>query len=263
MFWKKHKKAGMNGKESGSGSSHSSNTNHSPANGQTSGADILKVYNVIIMDRSGSMWSIKEPAIMGYNEVLGGVKAAATKYSGTQEQFFSLVLFDSGSIDTVYWNVPAAKANILTSDTYVPGAATPLYDAMGRTLTKLENELRRDTNHSVVVTIITDGYENSSHEYDLGAIKKLIEHLKQQGWSFAYMGTDHDVTTVSMNLSITNVVQFDKNETATRESFDREKRARERYFDKMQKFRSTSPQATREDQIRFEQTIASEYYKED
>ena len=36
----------------------------------------MKVYNVIIMDRSGSMWSIQKPAIMGFNEVLGGVKAA-------------------------------------------------------------------------------------------------------------------------------------------------------------------------------------------
>lgn len=30
------------------------------------------VYNVIIMDRSGSMWGIWDFAIMGYNEVLGG-----------------------------------------------------------------------------------------------------------------------------------------------------------------------------------------------
>ena len=56
-----------------------------------------KVYNVIIMDRSGSMWSIQKPAINGYNEVLGGVKAAARNYSDTQEQFFTLVLFDSTS----------------------------------------------------------------------------------------------------------------------------------------------------------------------
>lgn len=57
-----------------------------------------KVYNVIIMDRSGSMWEIQKPAIMGYNEVLGGVKAAATKFAETQEHFMTLVLFDSTSI---------------------------------------------------------------------------------------------------------------------------------------------------------------------
>lgn len=63
-----------------------------------------KVYNVIIMDRSGSMWDIQKPAIMGYNEVLGGVKAAAKKFEETQEHYFTLVLFDSTSIDEVYWN---------------------------------------------------------------------------------------------------------------------------------------------------------------
>ena len=63
-----------------------------------------KVYNVIIMDRSGSMWDIQRPAIQGFNEVLGGVKAAKNKYQKTQEQFITLVLFDSSSIDNVYWN---------------------------------------------------------------------------------------------------------------------------------------------------------------
>ena len=97
-----------------------------------------KVYNVIIMDRSGSMWDIQRPAIQGFNEVLGGVKAAKNKYQKTQEQFITLVLFDSSSIDNVYWNEDPDKAAILTQETYVPGACTPLYDAMGRTLTRLE-----------------------------------------------------------------------------------------------------------------------------
>ena len=139
--------------------------------------------NVIIMDRSGSMWDIQKPAIMGFNEVLGGVKAAQTKYAETQEQFITLVLFDSSSIDEVYWNADPSKAEHLTDKTYVPGACTPLYDAMGRTLTRLEKELKGDENHSVIVTVITDGYENDSHEYNLAAVKALVEHLKDEGMS--------------------------------------------------------------------------------
>ena len=181
-----------------------------------------KVYNVIIMDRSGSMWEIQKPAIMGYNEVLGGVKAAATKFAETQEQFMTLVLFDSSSIDEVYWNANPADAAILSEETYVPGACTPLYDAVGRTLTKLEKELKGDDNHSVVVTIITDGYENDSHEYNLAAVKSLIVHLKKEGWSFAYMGTDHDVEGVTVSLSITNVVKFEKTEAETLKSFKKD-----------------------------------------
>ena len=222
-----------------------------------------KIYNVIIMDRSGSMWDIQKPAIQGYNEVLGGVKAAAKKFEKTQEHFFTLVLFDSASIDEVYWNVPAGDAAILTEETYVPGACTPLYDAMGRTLTKLEKELKGDTNHSVVVTVITDGYENDSHEYNLAAIKKMIEHLKKQGWSFAYMGTDHDVQGVTVSLSITNVIKFEKTAEETVKTFKRERRARERYWKEVDMFNHDTPCATMEARVAFNASLADKYYEEE
>ena len=222
-----------------------------------------KVYNVIIMDRSGSMWEIQKPAIMGYNEVLGGVKAAATKFAETQEQFMTLVLFDSSSIDEVYWNANPADAAILTEETYVPGACTPLYDAVGRTLTKLEKELKGDDNHSVVVTIITDGYENDSHEYNLTGVKSLIEHLKKEGWSFAYMGTDHDVEGVTVSLSITNVVKFEKTEAETLKSFKKERHAREMWSHKMDAFNRATPCATIEERVCFNAELADEYYDEE
>lgn len=222
-----------------------------------------KVYNVIIMDRSGSMWEIQKPAIMGYNEVLGGVKAAATKFAETQEQFMTLVLFDSSSIDEIYWNANQADAAILTEETYVPGACTPLYDAVGRTLTKLEKELKGDDNHSVVVTIITDGYENDSHEYNLTGVKSLIEHLKKEGWSFAYMGTDHDVEGVTVSLSITNVVKFEKTEAETLKSFKKERHAREMWSHKMDAFNRATPCATMEERVCFNAELADEYYDEE
>ena len=215
------------------------------------------------MDRSGSMWEIQKPAIMGYNEVLGGVKAAATKFAETQEQFMTLVLFDSSSIDEVYWNANPADAAILTEETYVPGACTPLYDAVGRTLTKLEKKLKGDDNHSVVVTIITDGYENDSHEYNLTGVKSLIEHLKKEGWSFAYMGTDHDVEGVTVSLSITNVVKFEKTEAETLKSFKKERHAREMWSHKMDAFNRATPCATMEERVCFNAELADEYYDEE
>ena len=222
-----------------------------------------KVYNVIIMDRSGSMWDIQKPAIMGFNEVLGGVKAAQTKFAETQEQFITLVLFDSASIDEVYWNADPSKAMHLTTKTYVPGSATPLYDAMGRTLTRLERELKGDKNHSVLVTVITDGYENDSCEYDLAAVKALVEHLKDEGWSFAYMGTDHDVHAVSIDLSITNVVKFEKTEAETIETFKKERRARERWAEEENLYNLNCPDASCEDRIRAKKERAKRYYVED
>ena len=222
-----------------------------------------KVYNVIIMDRSGSMWDIRKPAIMGFNEVLGGVKAAQTKYAETQEQYITLVLFDSASIDEVHWNADPSKAEHLKTKTYVPGSSTPLYDAMGRTLTKLERELKGDKNHSVLVTVITDGYENDSREYDLAAVKALVEHLKDEGWSFAYMGTDHDVHSVSIGLSITNVIQFEKTAEETVKTFKKERRARERWAEEECLYNLSCPDASFEDRIRAQKERAKRYYQED
>ena len=222
-----------------------------------------KVYNVIIMDRSGSMWDIQKPAIQGFNEVLGGVKAAQKQYEETQEQFITLVLFDSTAIDEVYWNGDPSKAAILTEETYVPGACTPLYDAMGRTLTKLEKELKGDQNHSVIVTVITDGLENSSEEYSGAAIKALVEHLKEEGWSFAYMGTDHDVHGVSVSLSITNVIKFEKTEAETMKTFKKERRARERWFKQENDYFMCCPEASYEEKIRSKKEMAARYYQED
>ena len=213
-----------------------------------------KVYNVIIMDRSGSMWDIQKPSIQGFNEVLGGVKAAKKKYSDTQ--------FDSSSVDTLYWNADPDVVPILTSETYVPGAATPLYDAMGKTLTALQKELKGDDNHSVAVTVITDGLENSSEEYDLPAIKGLIEHLKGEGWSFAYMGTDHDVESVTVSLSISNVIQFAKTEEETLETFRKERRARERWAAEEYAFSEACPEATLEERVAFRRKMADSYYEE-
>ena len=222
-----------------------------------------KVYNVIIMDRSGSMWDIQKSAIQGYNEVLGGIKADAKTYAETQEHFMTLVLFDSTSIDNVYWNEDPAKAAILTNKTYEPGASTPLYDAIGKTLTRLQKELKGDPNVSVIVTIITDGLENSSTEYSLKAVQTLIRHLKDEGWSFAYMGTDHDVDGVTVSLSITNVVKFEKTEAETQAVFEKERRARARHSKMMFEYDAAMPGASVAERRAYRKRLSEEYYKEE
>ena len=52
-----------------------------------------QIYNLIILDRSGPMYEIKQEAINGYTETLGTIKAAQLKYMDTQEHFVSLAAF--------------------------------------------------------------------------------------------------------------------------------------------------------------------------
>mgnify|MGYP004566816155 FL=1 len=56
----------------------------------------------------------------------------------------------------------------------------------------------------VVVTIITDGMENASREYNGKTIKELVERLRGEGWTFTYMGANQDSVEVAMSMSIRN-----------------------------------------------------------
>ena len=111
-------------------------------------------------------------------------------------------------------------------------------------------------------TITNATIEMITDEYSLSAIQSLIKHLKAEGWSFAYMGTDHDVQGVTISLSITNVIQFEKTEAETHEVFVKEKRARERYSRKMWEFEQAMPMASNEERKRYQTQISEEYYDE-
>ena len=220
------------------------------------------VYNLVIMDKSGSMGSIESAAIEGFNDVLSGVRKLAKDYADTKDQKMSLVLFDTSSMDEVAWNADPEKVEFLNHETYRPCACTPLYDAMGKYLTKLEKEVG-DQDASVMVTVITDGEENSSTDFSLKDIKELVNRLKDKGWSFAYMGTDHDVDSVSVDLSITNVIKFEKNLEDTKRAFRRERKAKERWMENEKVFESSCPCYSYEDKLSFLKRSASHYYDED
>lgn len=219
------------------------------------------VYNLVIMDKSGSMAEIRNAAIEGFNDVLSGVRKLAKDYADTKNQKISLVLFDSASMDVVAWNEDSEKVEFLNHDTYRPCACTPLYDAMGRYLTKLEKEIG-DEDASVMVTVITDGYENSSSDFSLKDIKDLVNRLKEKGWSFAYMGTDHDVDSVTVDLSITNVIKFEKNMEDTKKAFERERRAKEQWLENERYFDLANPCCSYEDKLSFRKRSSMHYYDE-
>ena len=168
-----------------------------------------QVFNVIILDKSGSMGSIRQAAVDGFNETLAGIKKAQVKHAGTQDHFVSLLTFCDCEKKYVFDKVPVAEARPLTMEDYQPCCCTPLYDAMGFTLTSMRNHVKSIEDSVVVVTIITDGLENASKEYTGAAVKQLVELLKGEGWTFTYMGANQDSVEVAFNLSIRNARNFD------------------------------------------------------
>ena len=189
-----------------------------------------KIYNLIILDESGSMGNIKRQAINGFNETVQTIKAAQAKHE-EQEHFVSLVTFNSGAIRTIYDKVAVSMIGLLDEQTYSPNCCTPLYDALGISLSALKYSVgKKDI---ALVTIITDGVENSSSEFTGQGVKTLVEELKGKGWVFTYIGTNQDVEKVAATISVTNVMSFDYSEQGTRQMFKKESRARSRFFDRI------------------------------
>ena len=88
-----------------------------------------KIFNLIIIDESGSMQSIKRAAIDSVNETIQTIRSAQKKHE-EQEHYVSLVTFND-DVKTVYECVPVDEVKELTAETYQPDCCTALYDAMG------------------------------------------------------------------------------------------------------------------------------------
>ncbi len=168
-----------------------------------------RIYNVIILDKSGSMSSIRKQAVDGVNETLGGIRSAARLNPGT-EHYVTLVAFCGCETVTIIDTQLIDKVENITPEQYRPCCMTPLYDAVGNTITRLHTRLADEPMSVASVTIITDGYENASREFTHTAIKALIDAYKSEGWLFAYIGADHDVESVAYSLHIDNALEFDK-----------------------------------------------------
>ena len=203
---------------------------------QSENTDKLKVYNLVILDKSGSMQSIADAAVSGFNETVGGIRSAQERYADTQEHFVSLFVFCDCDKSYIYENVPVNKVEPLTSRKYRPCCCTPLYDAMGISLNKLLKQIQEDKNATAAVTIITDGLENASKEYSGKTIKALVDKLKdEEGWNFAYIGTNQDVDAVAKDLSISNTMYFDDNEAGMSAAWAKERKAKMMLYNRMEK----------------------------
>lgn len=180
-----------------------------------------RVFNLIVVDESGSMCVIEKQALAGLNETIQTVKKVQDAHPD-MEQHITIMTFDSGHKRYIYDNVLAKDATMLSEKDYNPGGATPLYDAVGIAISRL-NAITTDDDH-VLMTIITDGEENCSTEYSLNMIKTLIEKLKKHNWTFSFIGTDNlDVESMAKEMNIDNHLTFTEDAEGTAEMFATER----------------------------------------
>ena len=208
---------------------HKTNKNK-PYRGSTK-QSVPAVYNLIILDESGSMSGVTGQTVTGCNETLNSIRTIAIE-NKEQSQFVSIYCFDTTNSRYLFQNVPIEEIRNLTSKDYRPNACTPLYDAIGYTVSQLK-EIAADSNAIGKVTIITDGYENASKSWNHSSIVELIESLKKKGWLFTFMGANIDVEQTSRSLGIDSYMEFLQTEDSMKEMFECERRSQRAYFKKM------------------------------
>ncbi len=168
----------------------------------------MNIYNVIILDESGSMSSIYKETLSSMNEVLSGIRKNQEEFPD-QKNFVTIVTFEGSGMKGIKMRrdrVPIESIANFTEADYRPGGCTPLYDAMGKTLNELEGLVHADDR--VMATVITDGYENASEEYSGKTIKTLMDRLRGKGWTMAYIGANQDAVEVARDLHIDNALNF-------------------------------------------------------
>lgn len=182
------------------------------ANGRDpgNGTDALEATRIgVILDRSGSMASCREATIAGFNQFLHSqrqeVKGGRALMSLTQ----FADRYEANFVGEPIENVPD-----IDTHSYVPRGMTALHDAIGRTVHDAKTWVRKHNwKERVLVLIITDGHENASKEYDLHAIRALIEGKEKEGWNFAYMGANQDSYAVGGAMGVRP--DFTRNYAAT------------------------------------------------
>jgi len=144
---------------------------------------------VFILDESGSMGSVKDDTIGGFNEFIeqqknieGDAVVTFVKFS----DYYKVV--EEGTL--------LENVNPLNKETYTPSYSTALLDAVGKTINKVGNRHDKldeeDKPSKVLFVVLTDGYENASKEY-LSGVNEMVKNKRDKdGWEFLFLGADID-----------------------------------------------------------------------
>lgn len=191
-----------------------------------------KIFNLVILDASGSMETIYTQALTGVNETLATIRMAQEEHPELQ-QYVTLASFSAGAnfLNRIYSAKPIAEARIITKEDYPLLGCTALYDAMGTCISELQQKVTYGDH--VLVTIITDGYENASRTWSGQQIKSLVQELRQMGWTFTYIGADQDVEKVAGEIGVQNSLRFSANKKETDAMFEKERRSRSKFYHRL------------------------------
>jgi uncharacterized protein YegL len=199
----------------------------------------------LVVDRSGSMQEIRTDAEGGVNAFIEN----QAKESG--QAYLTLVQFDT-EYEFLHKGAPIDQ---VPKYTLTPRGATALLDAIGRAINETGERLSKvdeaDRPGLVVFVVMTDGLENSSHEFSKSRIREMIQHQQEKyGWQFTFLGADQDAFAEADALGIdqAGAARFKKDniEAAYRATSAKVARMRKQSLDNEQIVNAFSPEEHRD-----------------
>lgn len=174
-----------------------------------------KTVFALIIDKSGSMFDIKDEIFQSINDRIKSIKKSAKKED--KKMLVELVSFNH-HITRLRTFESALTIKKLKEREYEVGGTTSLYDALGSTLERIElmfgKEIRQET-CNVMVVVYTDGYENSSRQFSNEDIKEMLSKANEtKGFEVAMVGCDEETLTMARRLNFRpkNIVRTSKEE---------------------------------------------------
>lgn len=162
----------------------------------------------IILDGSGSMETMKEAVVEGFNgyvdrmrETPGDTTWTLVRFDdpsssiGAGEQFPHVIFKDKGETE-----VPRMAG-------FHPRGGTALVDAVCITLIDIRKRWEKDFESiKPIVMIITDGEENSSRVHTTDEMREMIGGMTASGAQFIYMGANQDSFAVAHKYNMTGTM---------------------------------------------------------
>jgi len=165
---------------------------------------------VVVLDKSGSMGSVRSDTIGGFNTFLKDQKELPG------EAVFTFVTFDT---DYKFVEQGTLLENVkeLTNETYNPGGMTALLDAVGKTINDVVSRhasLDEDEKPGkTILVVLTDGEENSSIEFKTNTdISKMIKEREDAGWEVVFLGADIDAWADGSKMGFSKMRGMDKSD---------------------------------------------------
>jgi hypothetical protein len=165
------------------------------------------IYHLIV-DKSGSMMDCVDNTINGFNEQVNRIKDKALEF--TEEDITMGLTTFNENVKHLYFQQNPKEMVLLTHENYRPSGGTALLDAVGESITEIERQVNTSLiPTTVIVVILTDGYENASKKYNLVNIRNMISKLEETGkWTFSFIGATLDAVDVASSMAIKSQNSF-------------------------------------------------------